>query len=93
MSVPVPQVAAEMTVSQRLGDLSEITQPVLQWQDLKWGQWDATAQILNLWASGNRETILLHGSQKHVGATKLQRRSGGGDHFLHTQEGLHPETR
>lgn len=47
------------------------------------------AQTLNLWASGNREAT-LHGSQKRVGTTKLQGRSGGGDRFLHTRGGLHP---
>lgn len=34
MSAPVPQVAAGVTASQRLGDLSEVTQPLLQQQDL-----------------------------------------------------------
>lgn len=35
------------------------------------------AQTPNLWASGNREAT-LHGSQKRVGTTKLQGRSGEG---------------
>lgn len=35
------------------------------------------AQTLKLWASGNREAT-LHGSQKRVGTTKLQRRSREG---------------